>query len=959
MSTDVFGNIAAEKKNQSIRKSNLTETPPMKIEVLPVRLTPDSVSPIATVRRMQTQEELKCALAEMRSKYSPFLANHAPAISQCVQKIDVKNFILNGSERITIPHYGGPLGYAVKEYESTFELEGDCSGKAVYICFGGVDYIATVYINGDAVGRHEGFFSPFEFEISRFVKKGKNTLRITVENDFVYMGSTCGLKTGKSFEGDKMYAATGLGYDDPEDGWHHCPPGMGIYNYVRVEVRERIHITDVYVRPLPEEKKVEVWVEIENADYSAPNLKIQLSLYGQNFEETVFEDFEYCPVFAYAHEEDTFRVRMNACDVTVEKPGIPIKFVNNPLTAEHGKNIYKIMMAFEHVKLWTLENPYLYQIQVKVFSDDQLKDAKAQQFGMRSFSQDLQSKPKGMFYLNGNKIKLRGANTMGFEQQDVMNDNIDQLIDDILLAKLCNMNFWRLTQRPVQDEVYEYCDKLGLMTQTDLPLFGCMRRTKFAEMVRQTEEMIRLVRKHPCNVVISYINEPVAEARHKPHRHFEREELEMAFEACDNIVKINCPECVIKHVDGDYDPPTRNSIQDNHTYTLWYNEHEIEFGRLHKGYWVDTDKEWYCGCGEYGAEGLDPVDLMERRYPKEWLKEPFSPVNIVNSQSGLYHIFFYDTPKDIESWVAETQKHQAFVAKEMTECFRRNPNMISSAIHLFIDAWPAGWMKTIMDCERTPKPAYFTYRDALEPILVSLRTDRFTYYEGEKISIEAYVCNDTNIVNKDCAVVFELYNSGGEIVMSGRTPAILADCDVTYAANAEFSIPKVDDREKFTLKAILLDKAENVLSTNELVVEVFADVELPVNDDVVFVTDIKRGQQTIAGETVTGYKTYMYARHFVSMKTGHKAVEQFETDDFKFWYDGKVDRISPLTSITFAAEGFTPILMCGNKNPDQSVRKDCVVAEKLYEGKRYIISTLDIRCENPVAKRFLKELLEL
>ena len=50
-----------------------------------------------------------------------------------------------------------------------------------------------------------------------------------------------------------------------------------------------------------------------------------------------------------------------------------------------------------------------------------------------------------------------------------MRGDIDQLRDDILLAKLCNMNFLRLTQRPVQDEIYKWCDRLGLMTQTDLP----------------------------------------------------------------------------------------------------------------------------------------------------------------------------------------------------------------------------------------------------------------------------------------------------------------------------------------------------------------------------------------------------------------------------------------------------------------------------------------------------------
>ena len=41
----------------------------------------------------------------------------------------------------------------------------------------------------------------------------------------------------------------------------------------------------------------------------------------------------------------------------------------------------------------------------------------------------------------------------------------------------------------------------------------------------------------------------------------------------------------------------------------------------------------------------------------------------------------------------------------MTEAFRRDDRMNTFAIHLFIDAFPAGWMKTIMDVERHPKPA--------------------------------------------------------------------------------------------------------------------------------------------------------------------------------------------------------------------------------------------------------------
>lgn len=227
---------------------------------------------------------------------------------------------------------------------------------------------------------------------------------------------------------------------------------------------------------------------------------------------------------------------------------------------------------------------------------------------------------------------------MGFEQQDVLRGDLPQLIDDILLAKLCNMNFLRLTQRPVQDEVYEYCDKLGLMTQTDLPLFGVMRRFRVPEGIRQAEELARMVRKHPCNVVVSYINEPFPNANNEPHRHLIRPELENFFTCCDLVVKLSNPDQVIKHVDGDYDPPT-DGIPDNHCYPMWYNGHGIDIGRLHRGYWLPVKPGWYYGCGEYGAEGLDSAEVMEERYPREWLREPFDGPHCPQPDKELQRLF--------------------------------------------------------------------------------------------------------------------------------------------------------------------------------------------------------------------------------------------------------------------------------------------------------------------------------
>lgn len=73
----------------------------------------------------------------------------------------------------------------------------------------------------------------------------------------------------------------------------------------------------------------------------------------------------------------------------------------------------------------------------------------------------------------------------------------------------------------------------------------------------------------------------------------------------------------MKYIDGDYQPPS-NGFPDNHCYNIWYDEHGISLDSLERGGWMAVSKGWMYGCGEFGAEGLDPEDLMNRRYPVVW-----------------------------------------------------------------------------------------------------------------------------------------------------------------------------------------------------------------------------------------------------------------------------------------------------------------------------------------------------
>ena len=922
---DTSAKMFEEFARQGLQTHNrkLVRPLPIPYEKKPCTLTEGSFQPHPLPHEMSTKEELYAALAEMRAQYQPFLRELAPALPVCRDCQEIRHFLLDGETEITIPHYGGPLGNAVQNYTTTFTLT-SFENRAVFFHCKGADYKAFVFVNGQFAGSHEGFFGEFEFEITRMARVGENTLEIRLENDFSYRGiGRGGMPDPVIIEGDKLYAYTGPGYDDPKAGWHHCPPGMGLFQPIYIEVRDICSLTDLYVQTEPEKNTITLWAEVENVTYESKNVSFLLSLYGQNFEATLFENMEHTPMFE-----------------------------SKPLLLKHGKNIYKIPIELPDPKLWSPDAPNLYQMQVQLCYDGQMHDCDKVTFGVRSFTQDVESDPKGMFYLNGEKIRLRGANTMGFEQQDVMNGDFQQLIDDILLAKICRMNFWRLTQRPVQDEVYEYCDKLGLMTQSDLPLFGLMRRNKMCEGARQTEEMIRLVRRHPCNIMVTYINEPWRFAGKEPHRHMLRNEMEVFFEICDRIVHYNAPGYIIKHVDGDFDPPTTGTMPDVHCYTMWYNGGQEDFGMLYRGFGQEVAPGWYYGCGEFGSEALDFADLMRRRYPAEWIREPFDPGNIVCAQAKMLHGCFFDTPTTMEDWVTATQAHQAFATKIMTESYRRDPRMISFAIHLFIDAWPSGWMKAIMDCERTPKPAYFTYRKALAPILLSLRSDRFTYVSGQPVSIESYICNDTNRkIGEGWQIRYELHKDHN-VIMQGQIPVTADDCTAQYAASCEFTAPAVTDREEFTVIGILLDPNGQVVSHQAFLIEVFEDVTVPENAEIVFITELENGTHEIAGETVTVMACPHSPVYFLSRKTGHPAVAEFKPNDFKMWYNAAEDRLTPLAKQCFLAKGFTPILICNGDFEAQMA-----VGEKYYEGKRYIISLADLRQENPIAKRFLRNLL--
>ena len=86
------------------------------------------------------------------------------------------------SQRCELTYTEGTVWYK-KQFSYTVK-----SDKRLFLYFGAVNYLADVYLNGEKIGSHEGGFTPFQFEITKKVKDGNNTIIVKANNNRIRNG---------------------------------------------------------------------------------------------------------------------------------------------------------------------------------------------------------------------------------------------------------------------------------------------------------------------------------------------------------------------------------------------------------------------------------------------------------------------------------------------------------------------------------------------------------------------------------------------------------------------------------------------------------------------------------------------------------------------------------------------------------------------------------------------------
>jgi hypothetical protein len=132
-------------------------------------------------------------------------------------------------------------------YKRNFWIDPNDLGHCFQVFFGGVFRYADVYVNGNLIGRHEGYLSSFRFDITDRIIAGNNS--ITVMADDV---------PDRSF--DIMGGATCM----------EIPQVLlaGIYEPVRLEISELVYVSDVYAPLDMQHGQIEMEITVANrTDY--------------------------------------------------------------------------------------------------------------------------------------------------------------------------------------------------------------------------------------------------------------------------------------------------------------------------------------------------------------------------------------------------------------------------------------------------------------------------------------------------------------------------------------------------------------------------------------------------------------------------------------------------------------------------------------------------------------------
>ncbi len=289
-------------------------------------------------------------------------------------------------------------------YKKEFEIPTDWSDKKVRIHFGGVTSAFYIWINGQKIGYSQGSRTPAEFDITSFIKKGKNTVIL------------------------KVFRWSDGSYVEAQDHWDLS----GIHRDVLLLAEPKASISDFKVETALDDKyqdavlKVSPYIQLEKG-LNAKDFTITAKLYDGNnlvVSETIEAD-----LVANLHYGQRWHPKYDVLNIAIQNP-----------------------------KKWSAEQPNLYTLVLSLKDKKGLAlESKSCKVGFRSYEEK-----KGVFLVNGKPVKLYGVNRHDHNAKTGKAVSYEDMKRDIMLMKQYNFNAVRTSHYPNNPEFYDLCDQYGI-----------------------------------------------------------------------------------------------------------------------------------------------------------------------------------------------------------------------------------------------------------------------------------------------------------------------------------------------------------------------------------------------------------------------------------------------------------------------------------------------------------------
>lgn len=323
-------------------------------------------------------------------------------------------------------------------YRRKFNYDGN---KHAILGFNAVDYISDIWVNGYHVITHQGGYSSFTIDITKYLKIGEN---IIVIKCFDPLDPT--IPRGKQSWLDKPFSC-----------WYI--PNSGIWQSVWIDYVGEDSIEDFSIIP-----------NIDNNSFNG-EIKLRNSI------------------------ADEIEIKVFYENKLVKKQTISV----DGKYTRYSVNMMEINYVDE-ITYWAPEHPNLFYVDFNLYKEGVCVDSVHSRFGMRKISVSKD----GKILLNNKPLYQRLVLDQGYwKQSGITPPSVEDLRRDILLMKEMGFNGARKHQKFEDPYFYYLADEIGFLTWCEMPSAYNFNSDEVSYLSNEWQEIVKTAMKFSS--VITYV----------------------------------------------------------------------------------------------------------------------------------------------------------------------------------------------------------------------------------------------------------------------------------------------------------------------------------------------------------------------------------------------------------------------------------------------------------------------